>query len=91
MRRALVGIVTVGVLTIGLATTSLSAAPPAGAALRRTKMLAWVNHARIDHHVHSVQMVRSVVRLAHDHNLAMARERRLFHTSDLGDRLRFVS
>jgi uncharacterized protein YkwD len=91
MRRALVGIVAVGALTIGLTAASLSAAPPAGAALRRTKMLAWVNHARNEHHEHRVQMVRPVVRLAHDHNLAMARKRRLFHTTDLGDRLRFVS
>ena len=90
MRRAFVRIVAVGALTIGLAATSLGAAPPAGAAMRRTKMLAWVNHARTDHHVHKLSMVRPVVGLAHDHNEAMARKRRLFHTSDLGDRLRFV-
>jgi uncharacterized protein YkwD len=91
MRRAFVRIVAVGALTIGLAATSLSAAPPAGAAMRRTKMLAWVNHARADHHAHRLRMVRPVVGLAHDHNLAMARKQRLFHTSDLGYKLRSVN
>jgi len=90
MRRGLVRIVAVGALTIGLAATTVGAATPASAQLRRTKMLAWVNHSRAEHHVRRLRMVRSVVGLAHDHNVAMAKKDRLFHTSDLGDRLRFV-
>src|SRR5262245_17800221 len=91
MRRGLVRIVAVSALTIGLAGTAVGAATPANAQLRRTKMLAWVNHSRAEHHVHRLRMVRPVVGLARDHNLAMARKRRLFHTSDLGAKLRFVN
>ncbi len=91
MRRGLVRIVTVAALTIGLAATTVGAATPASAhQLRRAKMLAWVNHSRAEHHVHRLRMVRSVVGLAHDHDLAMARKRRLFHTTDLASKLRDV-
>jgi uncharacterized protein YkwD len=90
MRPGLVRIVAVCALTIGLGATAVGAATPASAQLRRTKMLGWVNHARAEHHVHRLRMVRSVVGLAHDHNLAMAKKDRLFHTSDLGYKLRYV-
>jgi uncharacterized protein YkwD len=90
MRRGLVRIVMVTALTIGLAATTVGAATPASAQLRRAKMLGWVNHTRAEHHVHRLRMVRSVVGLAHDHNLAMAKKQRLFHTSDLGYKLRYV-
>jgi uncharacterized protein YkwD len=90
MRAGLVRIVAVAALTIGLAATTVGAATPASAQLRRTKMLAWVNHSRAEHHVHRLRMVRSVVGLAHDHNLAMAKKDRLFHTSDLGYKLRYT-
>ena len=90
MRRRFVRIVAVCALTTGLAATAVGAATPASAQLRRTKMLAWVNHSRAEHHVHRLRMVRSVVGLAHDHNLAMAKEDRLFHTTDLGYKLRYV-
>jgi uncharacterized protein YkwD len=82
--------VMVTALTIGLAATTAGAATTANAQLRRAKMLGWVNHARAEHHVHRLRMVRSVVGLAHDHNLAMARKQRLFHTTDLGYKLRYV-
>src|SRR3954454_17751097 len=90
MRRGLVRIVTVTALTVGLAAATVGAATPASAQLRRAKMLGWVNHSRAGHHVHRLRMVRSVVGLARDHNLAMARKQRLFHTSDLGYKLRYV-
>jgi uncharacterized protein YkwD len=90
MRRGLVRIVAVAALTIGLAATTVGAATPASAQLRRTKMLAWVNHSRAEHHVHRLRMIRSVVGLAHDHNVAMAKKDRLFHTSDLGYKLRYL-
>ena len=80
--------VAVAALTVGLAATAVGAATPASAQLRRTKMLAWVNHSRAEHNVHRLRMVRPVVTLAHDHNLAMAHEDRLFHTTDLGYKLR---
>jgi uncharacterized protein YkwD len=82
--------VTVVALTIGLAATTVGAATPASAQLRRAKMLAWVNQSRAEHHVHRLRMARSVVGLAHDHNMVMAREHRLFHTNDLGSKLRYV-
>ena len=80
----------VSALTVGLAAGTVAAATPASAQLRRAKMLGWVNHTRAEHHVHRLRMVRSVVGLAHDHNLAMAKKQRLFHTSDLGYKLRYV-
>ena len=91
MRRGLVRIVAVAALTIGLAATTVGAATPASAQFRRAKMLSWVNHSRAEHHVHRLRMVRPVVGLAHDHNLAMARKQRLFHSTDLGYKLRSYS
>jgi uncharacterized protein YkwD len=91
MRRGLVRIVAVAALTIGLAATTVGAATPASAQFRRAKMLSWVNHSRVEHHVHRLRMVRPVVGLAHDHNLAMARKQRLFHSNDLGYKLRSYS
>jgi uncharacterized protein YkwD len=90
MRRGLVRIVAVAALTTGLAATTVGASTPANAQLRRAKMLAWVNHSRVEHHVPQLRMVRSVVGLAHAHNVAMAQKDRLFHTSDLGYKLRYV-
>jgi uncharacterized protein YkwD len=83
--------VAVAALTIGLAATTVGAATPASAQFRRAKMLSWVNHSRVEHHVHRLRMVRPVVGLAHDHNLAMARKQRLFHSTDLGYKLRSYS
>jgi uncharacterized protein YkwD len=83
--------VAVAALTIGLAATTVGAATPASAQFRRAKMLSWVNHSRAEHHVHRLRMVRPVVGLAHDHNLAMARKQRLFHSTDLGYKLRSYS
>ena len=70
MRRGLVRIVAVAALTTGLAATTVGASTPANAQLRRAKMLAWVNHSRVEHHVPQLRMVRSVVGLAHAHNVA---------------------
>ena len=91
MRRGLVRIVAVAALTIGLAATTVGAATPASAQFRRAKMLSWVNHSRVEHHVHRLRMVRPVVGLAHDHNVAMAHKQRLFHSTDLGYKLRSYS
>jgi uncharacterized protein YkwD len=69
-----------------LATT----APAAQATLRRERMLSWVNHTRTEHGARKITMNDAVVRLARKHNLEMARKRTLFHTDDLGYKLRYV-
>src|SRR5690242_8140982 len=91
MRQGLVRVVMVAALTIGLAATTVGLATPASAQLRRAKMLAWVNHSRTEHHVHRLRMVRPVVGMAHDHSLAMVRKQRLFHSTDLGYKLRYYN
>jgi uncharacterized protein YkwD len=53
-------------------------------------MLAWVNHARADHGVKKLVMNEAVVKLARTHDRDMADKRSLFHTSDLGYKLRYV-
>ena len=89
MRRGLVRIVTVSALAISLG--GVAAAPASGAkVMRRERMLSWVNHARAEHGLHKLTMVHRIVELARDHNLAMAKRRELFHTSDMGSKLRAV-
>jgi len=90
MRRDLVRITTVCALVLSLLATTATMAPAAQATLRRERMLAWVNHARGEHGVRKLEMNEKVVRLARKHNLEMARKRSLFHTSDLGSKLRSV-
>ena len=90
MRRGLVRIATASALALSLLGTAATMAPAAQATLRRERMLAWVNQARTDHGAHRLVMNDAVVKLARKHNLQMARERSLFHTSDLGYKLRYV-
>ena len=90
MRRGLVRITTACALALSLLATTATLAPAAQATLRRERMLAWVNHARADHGMRKLVMDDRVVRLARKHNLEMARKRSLFHTSDLGFKLRSV-
>jgi uncharacterized protein YkwD len=88
MLRGTGRIVVVGALVATMGAGALSGVPASGATLRRQKMLHWVNEARKDHGIRPLKMAPYVVDLAHDHNLAMARKQKLFHTKDLGSKLR---
>ncbi len=90
MRRGLVRIATVLALTASLATAMSTLAPSAHATLRRERMLSWVNQARVSHGLHKLAMKDSVVKIAREHNLSMAKKRSLFHSTDLGYKLRYV-
>ena len=55
-------------------------------------MLAWVNHTRAEHGVRKLSDGRPGRPVSRDkHNLEMARKRSLFHTDDLGYKLRYVN
>jgi len=54
-------------------------------------MLSWVNHARVEHGAHKLKMDVDVVKVAHDHNVDMAKKDELFHSTNLGYKLRSVS
>jgi uncharacterized protein YkwD len=82
--------VTVVMLAASVSATVGTMAPAAQATLRREKMLSWVNHTRTSHGLHALKMSAPVVELAHQHNLQMASQKRLFHTDDLGYKLRYV-
>ncbi len=90
MRRGLVRIAAASALALSLLATAATTAPAAQATLRRERMLAWVNHAREEHGARTLTMNHAIVKLAHKHNLEMARKRSLFHTDDLGYKLRYV-
>jgi uncharacterized protein YkwD len=90
MRRGLVRIATACALALSLLATAATMSPAASATLRRERMLAWVNHARAEHGAHKLVMNDAVVKLARKHNLEMVRKRSLFHTTDLGYKLRYV-
>ena len=90
MRRGLVRIAAASALALSLLATAATTAPAAHATLRRERMLAWVNHARAEHGARKLVMNDAVVKLARKHNLEMARQRSLFHTTDLGYELRYV-
>jgi uncharacterized protein YkwD len=91
MRGRLARFATAGALVVTLLATAAATAPAASATLRREKMLGWVNHARVDHGVHKLKMVSYVVKVAHDHNVDMATKDALFHSTDLGYKLRNVN
>jgi uncharacterized protein YkwD len=86
--RLIARLAVVGALVASIGAGALSGMPANGATLRRQKMLAWVNEVRHKHGVAPLKMSPLVVDLAHDHNLLMARKNRLFHTKDLGSKLR---
>ena len=90
MRRGLVRLATAFALTATLSASLGAMAPSAHAVLRRERMLSWVNQARVSHGLHKLAMNDSVVKIAREHNLAMAQKRSLFHSSDLGYKLRYV-
>lgn len=54
----------------------------------RTKLLGFVNDVRRDHGVKALRELSGLSDLARDHTLSMVRQRRLFHTSDLGKKVR---
>ena len=91
MRRGLVRIVAASALALSLLATLATTAPAAQATLRRERMLSWVNHTRTEHGARKLTMIDPVVRLARKHNLEMARKRSLFHTDDLGYKLRYAN
>ena len=87
MRRGLAKAVAAAMLVTAVFATSVVIAPGASAQLRRERMLEKVNHARVQRGIHRLRMEDYVVTLAREHNLAMARQDRLFHTTDLGTKL----
>jgi len=91
MRGGLARIATASALVVTLLATATTMAPSASATLRREKMLGWVNHARVDHGVRKLKMDKHVVKLAHDHNVDMATKDKLFHSSNLSYKLRYVN
>jgi uncharacterized protein YkwD len=91
MRGGLARIAAASVLAVTLLATAATAAPAASASLRRDKMLGWVNHARVEHGAHKLKMDNDVVNVAHDHNVDMATKDELFHSTNLGYKLRSVS
>jgi uncharacterized protein YkwD len=91
MRGGLARIVAASTLVVALLAMSASVAPAASATLRRVRMLEKVNHARVERGVHTLKMDDEVVKIAHAHNVAMAMKKALFHTADLGAKLRRVS
>jgi uncharacterized protein YkwD len=86
--RLIARLAVVSALVASIGAGTLSGMPANGATLRRQKMLAWVNKARVSHGVRPLTMAPHVVDLAHGHNLYMARVRKLIHTKDLGSKLR---
>ena len=86
--RLIARLAVVSALVASIGAGTLSGMPANGATLRRQRMLAWVNKARVNHGVRPLQMAPYVVDLAHDHNLYMARVNKLVHTKDLGSKLR---
>jgi uncharacterized protein YkwD len=88
MWRGFGRVAVVGALLASIGAGALSGAPASGTVLRRQKMLHWVNNARSEHGLRPLKMAPYVVDLAHDHNLAMARKHKLFHTKHLGSKLR---
>jgi uncharacterized protein YkwD len=90
MRGGLARFVATSMLVAVLLASSAATAPVASATFRRAKMLHKVNHARIERGIPRLRMKDFVVHAAREHNLAMAREGTLFHSSDLTSTLRRV-
>jgi uncharacterized protein YkwD len=88
MKLRVARIVTAVLLVLTISSSLTITAPTASAALRRERMLTWVNKARVNHGVRRLHMSDPVVKIARDHCLAMARQNRLFHSENLSYKLR---
>lgn len=53
----------------------------------REKLLGFVNDVRREHGIEALGELSGLSDLARDHTLSMARQRRLFHTIDLGEKV----
>ena len=78
-------ILVLGVLVAVLAT---GAAAPASAGGLRGRMLHSINRVRVNHHLHRIHVNLRLSREAHHHSRRMARRNGIFHTIDLGSRVR---
>lgn len=54
----------------------------------REKLLGFVNEVRRDHGIKALRELSGLSDVARDHTLSMVRQRRLFHTGDLGKKVR---
>jgi uncharacterized protein YkwD len=92
MRRGLVKAATVVGLTLALSVVlgALAPAAQAGWAPRRD-FLTWMNGARANHSARQLDRVYALRKMADQHSREMAAAGRIFHTSNLGTRLRIVS
>jgi uncharacterized protein YkwD len=92
MRRGLVKSVTVLGLTLALTVALAAVAPSANATWTpRRDMVRWMNSARSGRGIVALDMGWRLRQLADTHSRRMAGEGRIFHSSSLGERLRFVS
>jgi uncharacterized protein YkwD len=87
-RRFFIVLVLVTSLAYGVVA---GAAAPAAQANDRTRMLALINTARRHHGEHRLQLSLSVSHMAKRHSRRMAKINTLFHTSNLGGKLKHWS
>jgi uncharacterized protein YkwD len=92
MRRGLVKTATVLGLTLALSVVLGALAPAARAEWApRRDFLTWMNGARANHSARALERVYVLRKMADQHSREMAAQGRIFHTSNLGTRLRVVS
>ena len=92
MSRGLVRAAKVLGLTLVLSVMLGATAPEARADWTPRRDLAtWMNAARANHGARALERVWVLRQLADDHSRAMARDGRIFHTTNLSTRLRIVS
>ena len=87
-RRFLVVLVLVTSLAYGVVA---GAAAPAAGASDRSRMLTLINGARRHHGEHRLQLSLSVSHMARRHSRRMAKTNTLFHTPNLGGKLKHWS
>jgi uncharacterized protein YkwD len=90
MRNGWARLVASGVLVACLLGTVAETAG-ADTLLRRERMLGWVNHARHEAGVRSLDLGWRLTSIARDHSRAMAKQDRLFHSTSLSAKLSFAN
>jgi uncharacterized protein YkwD len=75
-------------LVVGLTIVAAPAASAGRLERRRDKLLSWVNEYRQQHSRVSLRFDTDLNRMAQQHSRRMADQRLLFHTTDLGTKLR---
>jgi uncharacterized protein YkwD len=92
MSRGLVRTAQVLGLTLALSVVLVALAPEAVAGWApRRDMATWMNGARNNHGAVALDRVWTLRHMADEHSKDMARAGRIFHTTNLGSRLRIVS